>query len=52
MELDFLSRFATAVRYPSPTGKIARAPDKAVLERYRSLIDTVTDDAKAWCQQR
>lgn len=30
MELDGLSRFATTFRYPSPTGKIARAPDQAV----------------------
>ncbi len=52
MELDVLSRFATTFRYPSPTGKIARAPDQAVLEGYLSLLDTLTDDARAWCQSR
>ncbi len=52
MELDVLSRFATTFHYPSPTGKIARAPDRAVLEGYLVLIDALTAEAKAWCQNR
>lgn len=32
MELDYLSQFATAFPYPSETGKVKPAPERAKLE--------------------
>lgn len=51
-ELDYLSRFATAFRYPSPSGRVSPAPDRATLERYETLIQTLADDAEAWGHSR
>lgn len=51
-ELEYLSRFATAFRYPSPSGRVALAPERAVLERQEALITTLADDAEEWCRLR
>ncbi len=51
-ELDYLSRFATAFRYPSPSGRIAPAPDRTELERYEALIRSLADEAEDWCRDR
>ncbi|MBF0304467.1 MAG: HEPN domain-containing protein [Alphaproteobacteria bacterium] len=52
MELDYLSQFATAFRYPSETGRIKPAPDRAKLEAFAELIATLADDARRWCDAR
>lgn len=51
-ELDYLSRFATAYRYPSPSGRVAAPPERAVLERFTALIATLADEAEDWCATR
>ncbi len=51
-ELTYLSRFATAFRYPSPSGRVAPAPDRGELERYEALIRTLADEAEGWCRAR
>ena len=51
-ELDYLSRFATAYRYPSPTGRVAPPPDRSELRRYADLIQILADEAEAWCAGR
>jgi HEPN domain-containing protein len=43
MALDRLSVYATMARYPSPTGKLPRAPDPAVIE---VEINAVADFAR------
>jgi hypothetical protein len=40
LALDRLSVYATATRYPSPTGRLPRVPDQARLE---SEIGAVSD---------
>lgn len=51
-ELDYLSRFATAYRYPSPSGRIAPPPERPMLDRYIELIETLADEAEDWCRTR
>lgn len=51
-ELDYLSRFATAYRYPSPSGRVAPPPPPTELERFIALIATLADDAEEWCATR
>jgi HEPN domain-containing protein len=52
MELDYLSRFATAFRYPSPSGRVAPPPDRVTLDRYAGLVQSLADDAEAWAVGR
>lgn len=52
MELDYLSQFATTFRYPSETGKVKPAPERAKLEEFAELIATLADDARQWCDER
>ena len=49
-ELGYLSRFATAYRYPSPTGRVAPPPDRSELERYAALIAVLADEVEEWCR--
>ncbi len=51
-ELSYLSRFATAFRFPSPSGRIAPAPSRDELERYEVLIRALADEAERWCRER
>jgi hypothetical protein len=51
-ELDYLSRFATAYRHPSPSGRIAPPPERAVLDQFTTLIKTLADEAEGWCGTR
>lgn len=52
MDLDRLSQFATAFRYPSETGRVRAAPAREVLERYAASLQALADDARAWCGRR
>ncbi|MGC2855331.1 HEPN domain-containing protein [Novispirillum sp. DQ9] len=49
VDLDALSRFATAYRYPSEAGRVAAPPDRAFLERHAALIESLAGDARTWC---
>jgi HEPN domain-containing protein len=51
-ELGYLSRYATAYRYPSPTGRVSPAPAETDLERYQLLVQTLADEAEEWCRRR
>lgn len=46
MALDRLSVYATMTRYPSPTGKLPRAPDPAVIEVDISAVADLLDRAR------
>jgi HEPN domain-containing protein len=46
MALDRLSVYATATRYPSPTGKLPRAPDLAVIEMETGAVAKLLDRAR------
>ena len=52
IDLDYLSQFATAYRYPSERGRVAPAPDRATLDKYTALIEALVDEAKDWCERR
>ena len=52
IELDALSQFATAFRYPSPSGRVAHPPDRATLERFLALVAGLADEGEDWCRQR
>lgn len=45
--LDRFSQFATAYRYPSPTGKLRAGPDSAALEAGRAEVDALLLLARA-----
>jgi hypothetical protein len=45
MALDRLALYATMTRYPSPTGKLPRAPDPAVIEVEVSAVADLLDRA-------
>lgn len=47
VELDYLSRFATAYRYPGSTGRVAPPPERQLLDRYAVLIAIMADEAEA-----
>lgn len=51
-ELDTLSRYATAYRYPSSSGRIAPPPDRAALERHALLVETLAGEIGVWCRER
>ncbi len=50
VDLEYLSQFATAYRYPSERGRIAPPPDKAILDKFIALIESLADDARDWCE--
>lgn len=52
MALDRLSVYATMTRYPSPTGKLPRAPDPAVLEVEISVVADLLDRATSQVVRR
>jgi HEPN domain-containing protein len=43
LALDRLSVYATATRYPSPTGKLSRAPKREVIEREIQAVSALLD---------
>ena len=47
MALDRLSVYATATRYPSPTGILPRAPDRAVIDVEISAVTDLLDRAQS-----
>jgi HEPN domain-containing protein len=47
MALDRLSVYATTTRYPSPTGKLPRAPDLAVIEMEIGAVAELLDRARS-----
>jgi HEPN domain-containing protein len=48
MALDRLSVYATATRYPSPTGSLSRAPEQGVLESEIRVIAALLERAGAF----
>lgn len=48
MTLDGLSVYATATRYPSPTGKLPRAPDPAVIETEMIAVADLLSRARSF----
>lgn len=52
VELDILTQFGTAFRYPTERGRVAHPPERSVLDRYAALIASLADDARAWCEER
>jgi hypothetical protein len=47
MALDRLSVYAAATRYPSPTGKLPRAPNLAVIEMEIGAVAELLDRARS-----
>jgi hypothetical protein len=45
MALDRLSVYATATRYPSPTGKLPRAPEPNVIESQIQAVAALLERA-------
>lgn len=52
MALDRLSVYATMTRYPSPTGRLPRAPDPAVIEVEISAVADLLDRATSHVGRR
>lgn len=48
MALDRLSVYATATRYPSPTGKLPRVPDQARIESEIRAVADLLDRARSF----
>jgi hypothetical protein len=52
MALDGLSVYATTSRYPSPTGKLPRAPDPVVIEMEMAAVADLLDHARSLLGRR
>jgi HEPN domain-containing protein len=48
MVLDRLSVYATATRYPSPTGRLPRVPDQARIESEMRAVADLLDRARSF----
>lgn len=52
LDLDGLSQYATAYRYPTERGGVAPPPERTVLDRYAELIAALAEEVTGWCEER